>query len=251
MLCNACGLFLKLHGRPRPISLKTDVIKSRNRVKTADGKKRISTDGQQPVNGFPAAHPDIANGGLNIHAHPHTHGQQLSASGADLHSIHGVDNAGLPGQNNPNIAPQQYFDTVSLSSDTFNSPNLPFIRHPSPSASSVNGAANLEPPQTYDALQGQNQHLRTRVSELEVINDLFRGRVTELEQSEEEARRSERMKEEEVQRYKVDLDTANARLEELQKRVAELENQSTPARKRTRRNAPDETNGDDEMGDGS
>ncbi|CCK73518.1 Gzf3p NDAI_0G05350 [Naumovozyma dairenensis CBS 421] len=31
MLCNACGLFLKLHGRNRPISLKTDVIKSRNR----------------------------------------------------------------------------------------------------------------------------------------------------------------------------------------------------------------------------
>ena len=35
VLCNACGLFLKLHGRPRPISLKTDVIKSRNRVKSA------------------------------------------------------------------------------------------------------------------------------------------------------------------------------------------------------------------------
>ncbi|KAK9429955.1 hypothetical protein V1505DRAFT_139324 [Lipomyces doorenjongii] len=33
VLCNACGLFLKLHGRPRPISLKTDVIKSRNRIK--------------------------------------------------------------------------------------------------------------------------------------------------------------------------------------------------------------------------
>ena len=35
VLCNACGLFLKLHGTARPISLKTDVIKSRNRVKTA------------------------------------------------------------------------------------------------------------------------------------------------------------------------------------------------------------------------
>lgn len=35
VLCNACGLFLKLHGRARPISLKTDVIKSRNRVKSA------------------------------------------------------------------------------------------------------------------------------------------------------------------------------------------------------------------------
>lgn len=34
VLCNACGLFLKLHGRPRPISLKTDVIKSRNRKGT-------------------------------------------------------------------------------------------------------------------------------------------------------------------------------------------------------------------------
>ncbi|KAL3231164.1 Protein GZF3 [Nakaseomyces bracarensis] len=31
VLCNACGLFLKLHGKPRPISLKTDVIKSRSR----------------------------------------------------------------------------------------------------------------------------------------------------------------------------------------------------------------------------
>ncbi|KLP10984.1 putative GATA type zinc finger protein asd4 [Fusarium fujikuroi] len=46
VLCNACGLFLKLHGRPRPISLKTDVIKSRNRVKTMRpdlaNKKKVS-----------------------------------------------------------------------------------------------------------------------------------------------------------------------------------------------------------------
>ncbi|KAI5287684.1 hypothetical protein KEM54_005825 [Ascosphaera aggregata] len=54
VLCNACGLFLKLHGRPRPISLKTDVIKSRNRVKTNGVKRKshpdssISTSNQQP-----------------------------------------------------------------------------------------------------------------------------------------------------------------------------------------------------------
>lgn len=30
-LCNACGLFLKLHGEVRPLSLKTDIIKKRNR----------------------------------------------------------------------------------------------------------------------------------------------------------------------------------------------------------------------------
>lgn len=45
VLCNACGLFLKLHGTPRPISLKTDVIKSRNRVKTAgQGQKRKASN---------------------------------------------------------------------------------------------------------------------------------------------------------------------------------------------------------------
>jgi hypothetical protein len=50
VLCNACGLFLKLHKRPRPISLKTDVIKSRNRIKTArpmppNSKKKVSCGG--------------------------------------------------------------------------------------------------------------------------------------------------------------------------------------------------------------
>ncbi|RKP29765.1 glucocorticoid receptor-like (DNA-binding domain), partial [Metschnikowia bicuspidata] len=29
-LCNACGLFLKLHGSARPLSLKTDVIRKRS-----------------------------------------------------------------------------------------------------------------------------------------------------------------------------------------------------------------------------
>ncbi|PWN87337.1 glucocorticoid receptor-like (DNA-binding domain), partial [Acaromyces ingoldii] len=31
LLCNACGLFVKVKGRPRPVSLKTDVIKPRAR----------------------------------------------------------------------------------------------------------------------------------------------------------------------------------------------------------------------------
>src|SRR5579862_4084859 len=39
-LCNACGLFLKLHGRARPLNLKTDTIKSRNRVKSVNQPKK-------------------------------------------------------------------------------------------------------------------------------------------------------------------------------------------------------------------
>ena len=79
---------------------------------------------------------------------------------------------------------------------------------------------------------------------------MFRGRVTELEHSEEEARRTERMKDEELQRCQAELNTANEKFNELQKRVAELESQSTPARKRTRRTAPEEMNGDDVDGNG-
>ncbi|CAG8504195.1 2621_t:CDS:2 [Acaulospora colombiana] len=43
-LCNACGLFLKLHGKVRPLSLKTDVIKKRNRGGAATAGKN-STKG--------------------------------------------------------------------------------------------------------------------------------------------------------------------------------------------------------------
>lgn len=47
ILCNACGLFLKLHGRNRPISLKTDVIKSRNRVRTNNAHPKRNKQNQQ------------------------------------------------------------------------------------------------------------------------------------------------------------------------------------------------------------
>jgi hypothetical protein len=42
-LCNACGLFLKLHGEVRPLSLKTDVIKKRNRGSNASRNNINST----------------------------------------------------------------------------------------------------------------------------------------------------------------------------------------------------------------
>jgi GATA-binding protein, other eukaryote len=47
-LCNACGLFLKLHGVVRPLSLKTDVIKKRNR---GSGNTSSSTTGSRSKKG--------------------------------------------------------------------------------------------------------------------------------------------------------------------------------------------------------
>ncbi|GAB5591887.1 Sodium- and chloride-dependent GABA transporter 1 [Umbelopsis nana] len=49
-LCNACGLFLKLHGVVRPLSLKTDVIKKRNRNNPAanNNPSNLSVGSKQP-----------------------------------------------------------------------------------------------------------------------------------------------------------------------------------------------------------
>lgn len=49
-LCNACGLFLKLHGVVRPLSLKTDVIKKRNRGSGASLPVGSSTRGKKSAN---------------------------------------------------------------------------------------------------------------------------------------------------------------------------------------------------------
>jgi len=218
VLCNACGLFLKLHGRPRPISLKTDVIKSRNRVKTAQaGKKRdhtgeiVNTSHTQPGPGLSAAHPDIAHG-LPHPSYPQPPNQQngLERTGSPL----ALSRTGTPTQHqqqNPNIAPQHIFDTVSLPSDAFASPSLPAFaihRQPSPSAQSLNGNnsnGQLQPPPTSEELQAQNNSLRTRVSELEVIQDLFRGRVGELESAEQAARQAERDARDELERLRAEL----------------------------------------------
>lgn len=116
----------------------------------------------------------------------------------------------------------------ALNGDTFHSPSLPSFgfRHPSPGAMSISNGSHLEAPPPYDTLAAQNTALKTRVSELEVINDLFRGRVTELETSEAAARSREKQLELEVK-------DAEAREADLKRRLEELEAES-PRHKKMR-----------------
>lgn len=53
-LCNACGLFLKLHGTVRPLSLKTDVIKKRQRGQNTLGKKGSVLGQGTPAQSLPS-----------------------------------------------------------------------------------------------------------------------------------------------------------------------------------------------------
>ncbi|EMF14934.1 uncharacterized protein SEPMUDRAFT_36665 [Sphaerulina musiva SO2202] len=248
VLCNACGLFLKLHGRPRPISLKTDVIKSRNRVKASQAKKRDSQGADATAlphlgNGYSAGHAEVAH---LQHAAPPGHQHSLPMGSAMHEQQHARAASPNPiarsqtpvlHQQHTNIAPQHIFDTVSLPSDTFASPSIPHfpLRQPSPSqanAQSSNGhhtsqssTQQQQQQQQHQDVLAQNETLRTRVSELEVINDLFRGRVSELEHNEQEYRQRENAREEEAQRLTAALAAALARAADLQRVVDEMQQQ--------------------------
>jgi Uncharacterized conserved protein len=126
---------------------------------------------------------------------------------------------------NSNIAPQHMFDSVTRGDGTLNSsgglPTLP-LRQPSPSA--VDRQLG-ESPQTYESLLALNTSLKTRVSELDLINELFRGRVAELEQSDASARRSEMIARDSEARLRRTLDESQRREDNLKRRVEELEHQ--------------------------
>ncbi|KAH8173205.1 GATA zinc finger domain-containing protein [Sarocladium implicatum] len=197
-LCNACGLYLKLHGRARPISLKTDVIKSRNRVKTL-------RPGMAPKKKNPTA--QTAQRGQN--------GANDGEGGDKSLTSFSVDNpyqsSGVGG-----------FATASNGEGRPGSPS---------------GDRNSDPPQTHEQLIAYCAGLKTRVSELDFINELFRGRLSQLEQQEAAARSAnelataeqtqlrqqlEASKESEAQ-LRAQLDDVHSRENSLKRRLDELE----------------------------
>jgi len=186
VLCNACGLFLKLHGRARPISLKTDVIKSRNRVKTmrpdlAQKKKNAAAASQaaqairrtsQKSNGEGADSP-ISRTGT-----PSMYNTSLPFMVDDPYQTSGVGGFGGSGDGR--------------------------------AGSPMNGDRNLDAPQTHEQLIAHNSSLKTRVSELEVINELFRGRLSQLEQQEAAARRGQEVAGAEQTQLRTQLEASQA-----------------------------------------
>ncbi len=114
------------------------------------------------------------------------------------------------------------------------SPSLPplHLRQPSPgrSTSPLNGVHGLEVPLTFEQLIAQNSSLKTRVSELEVINELFRGRVSQLEQDEANARRGEEMRRESEQDLMRRLEESQRRENQLKHRLDDVERELSDIR---------------------
>lgn len=115
------------------------------------------------------------------------------------------------------------FDTTHIADHHHlsHSPSLPalHLRHASPGSTISLNDRHLEPPQTYDGLLQANTSLKTRVSELEVINGLFKGRVQELERAEYGQRQA-------LEQSRLREDDLRRRLEELEHHVTELRRDS-------------------------
>lgn len=91
-----------------------------------------------------------------------------------------------------------------------------------------------------ESLIAVNNKLKTRVAELELVNDLFRGRVGELENSEATTRRTEVGRKEAEAHLRHALDAATRRGDELKRKVDDMEREiaelrgESPTRKKVR-----------------
>lgn len=261
VLCNACGLFLKLHGRPRPISLKTDVIKSRNRVKTMRPdlapKKKVSfpplltssfsyslqqqQQQQQQVHNFPlpidANTAEFCVQNAVAAAQAIQRAAQKPVNGNNEGSDSPISRAGTPSMYNQGLPSFMVDDPYQTG---FNAATGPDGSGGSP----MNCERSLDTPQTHEQLIAHNSSLKTRVSELEVINELFRGRLSQLEQQEAAARRGQEVagveqtqlrteleiyKESEAQ-LRAQLEDSHRRENILKRRLDELELELNEAR---------------------
>ena len=111
------------------------------------------------------------------------------------------------------------------------SPSLPTLHFRQPSPAISIGDKHLEPPQTYDYLQRENTTLKTKVSELEVINGLYKDRISELERNDMLHRQAH--------------EQAQVRENELRRRLGSLEREMMEMRKSSSPNSLKRTHDDD------
>ncbi|KAJ6188277.1 GATA transcription factor nreB-Penicillium chrysogenum [Penicillium mononematosum] len=197
-VCQNCGT-----STTPPVALKTDVIKSRNRVKTGQGPKRKS-GGPVDTNGIP---PRSEAGTPPLGSHGYRRASRKMSSGHSDRSNSPVSRTETPGfgsmnAHNSNIAPQHMFDSVTLGDSLNSSSGLPSrqMRQPSPSAVD----RQLDSP-THSKVSWPSTHPSRH--------------------ADASARRSEMIVRDSEVRLRRSLEDAQRREEDLKRRVSDLERQ--------------------------
>jgi GATA-binding protein len=157
--------------------------------------------------------------------------QQKAANGHGHPTDSPISRTGTPNMYDPHLT------ALHQDMNQFNSDGLP--QYPLPGGSPHNDSPtngeqqHLDIPQTHEQLIAANSSLKTRVSELDLINELYRGRLTQLEQDSQNADNlrhnadmaakdaaTERMQREEIQRQ---LEESHRRENLFKRRLDEME----------------------------
>ncbi|KAF4893258.1 GATA type zinc finger protein asd-4 [Colletotrichum fructicola] len=189
----------------RPGTPNNDVIKSRNRVKTMRPDLAKKKQQQQQAANFAGADPN----GMDLN----NAARRKSANGNIDGSDSPVSRTATPSLYNPSLP---VFGNMDDSQLGFN------VGGENRSASPLNGDRHLDVPQTHEQLIAANSALKTRVSELELINELFRGRLSQMEQDEASARRGQEISGKAEAQLRSQLEASNKQLEDSHRRENNL-----------------------------
>lgn len=154
---------------------------------------------------------DLGNGnGANVRRP-----SQKSANGVmdDTHSP--ISRTGTPNLYASHMPMYQNLD------DQFQAQQLSGFGGPDGRAPSPMNGDRLDMPQTHDQLLSTNASLKTRVSELEVIQELYRGRIQQLEQEDMNRQAQEKNKTEAEVQLRAQLDATSEAHAQLQKELEE------------------------------
>lgn len=186
-------------------------------------RRRILTVVQFEQNGLPASQSEMPTlNGIN----PHRRVSQMATSVTSDRSHSPISRTGTPGIHDPNIAPQHVFDGVGMSEHFNGSPSLPALplTNHSPTGAVSLQDRHTDNPMTYEQLATANTNLRTRVSELEVINMVYSDNETNL-----------RTELDQVIRERDDL---KRQVHEMQRRLVEYDDQEHPLKRARLSNEP-------------
>lgn len=189
VLCNACGLFLKMKGKPRPISLKTDTIKSRNRAKGSNNSPPPQSAQQHVQQNVPLQHQHYSPGAVGAAGAAQMNGFSRPQGGISKEKK--ARKVSTHRKNASRLTPKSKYDLSSPPPTRKVSPQSHPLTLPLPQPSMYHNS----PPPTLAPLHHiasfptppadrEMSTMRARVTELEFINSLMKQRVAELEQQE-------------------------------------------------------------------
>ncbi|KAK2732713.1 putative electron transfer flavoprotein subunit [Onygenales sp. PD_40] len=147
-ICNACGLYHKLHGSYRPVTMKKSIIKRRKRVVPAM-REHSPTGATQSSNG--SASPEVSPAAL-----AHTHDSQRKYQNGDKSNGFSAASNGHPSPHGHHLYRQTYHPPPPADFTGYTSNPISLPHHPPPQR-----AYDNEPPARSIPLTSQNPKKRT------------------------------------------------------------------------------------------